>query len=155
MDATNIAKSIVEKQLRDKMQEILDIVAEHEPGHGIIDIAIDDGYFSLRCIGKDGTELHRLLNFSRHEKEAKESFIIRDVPYAPGIEIVNDEDMSPEEYRIWNPRPPKRHIPRKNEIHQEDAYDDNGRARAKPYVKSKPRKDGRMVMITTGEMVMD
>lgn len=120
MDATKIAKSIVEKQLRDKMQEILDIVAEVEPGHGIIDIAIDDGYYSLRCCGTDETEdMHRLLNFSRHEKEAKESFILRDVPYAPGIEIVNDEDMSPEEYRIWNTPVPKRHIPRKNEIHQE------------------------------------
>lgn len=151
MDATKIAKSIVEKQLRDKMQEILDIVAEHEPGHGIIDIAIDDGYFSLRCCGTDETEdTHRLLNFSRHEKEAKESFILRDVPYAPGIEIVNDDEMSPEEYRIWNPPVPKRHIPRKNEIH----CDDNGRARTK-YVKSKPRKDGRMVIITTGEMVLD
>lgn len=150
MDATKIAKSIIEKKLADKMKEILDIVAEHEPGHGIIDIAIDDGYFSLSCCGTETEDMHRLLNFSRHEEEGKDRYVMRSVPYAPGIEIVNDDEMSPEEYRIWNPRPPKRHIPRKNEI----PYDDNGRARAK-YVKSKPRKDGRMVIITTGEMAID
>ncbi len=120
MNATKLGTAVIEKQIKDKMQEILDIVNEVEPGHGIIDIAIDDGYFSLRCCGTDGTEdMHRLLNFSRHEKEVKESFIIRDVPHAPGIEIVNDDDLSPEEYRIWHPR---------------------------TYVKSKPRKDGRLVM---------
>ena len=123
MDATKIAKTIIEKKLADKMKEILDIVAEVEPGHGIIDIAIDDGYFSLSCCGTETEDMHRLLNFSRHEEEGKDRYVMRSVPYAPGIEIVNDDEMGPEEYQIWNPRPPKRHIPRKNEILQEDAHD--------------------------------
>ena len=120
MDATKTARNIIEKKLYDKMKEILNIVAEVEPGHGIIDIAIDDGYYSLRCIGNDETEdPRRLLDFSRHEEEETRRFIIRHVPYGNGIEIINDDEMSPEEYRGWNPRSPTRHIPRKNEIRQE------------------------------------
>ena len=64
-----------EEQILRHMDMILKIMNQAEPQHGIISIAIDNGYYSLMCGGDGPTSFRRLMNFSFHS--GKDSYVTR------------------------------------------------------------------------------
>ena len=154
--SSTIVTTVMEEQVLFHLHEILKIMDKAKPDHGTMFLVVSENYYSVAS--EDGK-----INFSLHlaGDENDNTFVCRRVEGGYDFRDADMQDVG--EYvreARWkriedglNRDRKARGLTGKIKL---CVNDDNGRARAKrTYVKSKPRKDGRMVMITTGEMAMD
>lgn len=86
MDVKSLPTTYDEEQILSHMNEILKIMNRIQPDHGLMSLALDNGYFSVTCDSKN-KDMYDKFNFSLH-LDAKDPFLMRHVIHGNGYESV-------------------------------------------------------------------
>jgi hypothetical protein len=86
MDVKALPTTYDEERILSHMNEILKIMDKIQPDHGLMSLALDNGYFSVTCDNK-GKDMYDKFNFSLH-LGVKEPFLMRHSSSGDGYESV-------------------------------------------------------------------